>query len=448
MIIPTKLCKLFNVSFDTAIIPPDWKIAKVTPLPKAGNSNLVSNYRPISLLPLLSKLIEKIIHKRIYKYLDDYNLLDHRQGGFRPKHSTAKTCSHFVNDLYTAMNNNKFTIAVYIDAMKAFDTVNHSILLKKMYKLGIKGKILDWVKNYLTKRYQRTIANNVISKEKLITCGVPQGSVLGPLLFIIYINDISNAISNSKVSLYADDTVIYISHSDYITAVHLIQSDLEGVYSWCNSNKLTINCKKTKFCLYGMRSIIRTGKMLDIKLSLNNQILEQVCSYKYLGLILDEHLNYNKHIKKMNKLVAHKLYLMSKIRKYITETACINIFKTMVLSLIEYCDIIYAGTNQGNLSNIDNLFYRGLRICVNNQAHLTKKELVTKCKIAPLKDRRLSHLLIFMSKEKTNQNLLKFTRIQTRLHLAPVFKTYEPNNEKARANIIYRGAIDGIVYQQ
>ena len=140
--------------------------------------------------------------------------------------------------------------------------------------------------------------------------------------------------------------MIYISHSNYITAVHLIQTDLAGVHSWCDSNKLTINCKKTKFCLYGMRSIIRTGKMLDIKLSLNNQILEQVCSYKYLGLILDEHLNYNKHIKEMNKLVAHKLYLMSKIRKYITETACINIFKTMVLSLIEYCDIIYAGTSQ------------------------------------------------------------------------------------------------------
>ena len=442
MIIPTKLCKLFNVSIDTAIIPPDWKIAKVTPLPKAGNSNLVSNYRPISLLPLLSKLIEKIIHKRIYTYLDNNSLLDHRQGGFRPEYSTAKTCSHFVNDLYTAMNNNKFTIAVFIDAMKAFDTVNHSILLKKMYKLGIKGKILDWVKNYLTERYQRTIANNIISKEKLITCGVPQGSVLGPLLFIIYINDISKAINNSKVSLYADDTVIYISHSDYMTAVHLIQNDLAGVHAWCDSNKLTINCKKTKFCLYGMRSIIRKGKMLDITLSLNNQILEQVCSYKYLGLILDEHLNYNKHIKEMNKLVAHKLYLMSKIRKYITEIACINIFKTMVLSLIEYCDIIYAGTSQGNLSNIDNLFYRGLRICVNNQAHLSKNELLTNCKISPLKDRRLSHLLIFMSKEKTNQNLLKLARIKTRLHLAPVFNTYKPNNEKARANVIYRGAIE------
>ena len=170
---------------------------------------MVSNYRPISLLPLLSKLIEKIVHKRIHHYLDEFDLLDQRQGGFPPKHSTARTCSHFVNNLYTVMNNNKFTIAVFIDAMKAVDTVNHSILLKKMYKMCIKGKLLDWVKNYLTSRYKRTLANNVTSKEKLITCGVPQGSVLGPLLFIIHINDISKAINNSKVSLYADDTVIF-----------------------------------------------------------------------------------------------------------------------------------------------------------------------------------------------------------------------------------------------
>ena len=368
--------------------------------------------------------------------------MDHRQGGFRPKHSTARTFSHFVNDLYAAMNNNKFTIAVFIDAMKAFDTVNHSILLKKMSKMGITGKLHDWIKNYLTSRYQRTLTNNVISNQKLITCGVPQGSVLGPLLFIIYINDISKAIKNSKVSPYADDTVIYISHSDYLSAVHLIQSDLDSVHIWCDRNKLTINCKKTKFCLYGMRFLIRKGKTLDLKLSLNNQILEQVCSYKYLGLILDEQLNYNKHIKELKKLVSHKLYLMSKVRKYITESACINIFKTMVLSLIKYCDIIYAGSSQGNLLKIDNLFYRGLRICNNNQAYFTKQDLISNCKIAPLKDRRLSHLLVFMCKEKENISLLKIPKFQTRLHLAPVFKTYKPNNEKARANVIYRGAIE------
>ena len=144
---------------------------------------------------------------------------------------------------------------------------------------------------------------------------------------------------------------VHVSLLVYCFSIHEIVVDCHN--TWCDSNKLTINCKKTKFCIYGMRSIIRKGKMLNITISLNNQILEQVCSYKYLGLIPNEQLNYNKHIKEMSKLISHKLYLMSKIRKYITETACINIFKTMLLSLIEYCDIIYAGTSNSKLSKLD-----------------------------------------------------------------------------------------------
>ena len=137
-------------------------------------------------------------------------------------------------------------------------------------------------------------------------------------------------------------------------------------------------------------------------------------------------------------MVSHKLYLMSKIRKYLTEKACIDIFKTMGLSLIEYCDIIYGGTSQGNLSKIDQLFYRGLRICLNNNKAQPKTELCKSCRVAPLKDRNLSHLLLFMYKQKDNIQLLKMPEIRTRLHNAPVFYTYKPNNEKARANIFHR----------
>ena len=163
-----------------------------------------------------------------------------------------------------------------------------------------------------------------------------------------------------------------------INAIALIQSDLDNLCTWCNRNKITINCKKTKYCVFGMRSNIKKSKMLDIQLSLNANILERVCSYKYLGLILDEHLNYNKHITEMTKLISHKLFLLSKIRRYITTDACINIFKTMVLSVIEYCDIIYAGTMQ------EKLFYRGLRICLNYNITTSRKILCNECTIAPL----------------------------------------------------------------
>ena len=439
--IPDKLCLLFNNCFTAATIPTTWKYAKVTPLPKGGNSQSVSNYRPISLLPLLSKLIDKIVHKRVYDYLMEFDLLDKRQGGFTPEHSTVKTCAYFTEDLFKANNNNEITIAVYIDAMKAFDTVNHQKLVNKLQKLGIEGHLLGWIKNYLTNRKQCTIANNIVSDFQDITCGVPQGSVLGPLLFLVYINDISNIVINSRISMYADDTVLYISHKNVENAITLIQSDLNRVYTWCNRNKLTINCKKTKYCLYGMRSSVKKSKMLDIQLSLNANILERVCSYKYLGLILDENLTYNKHIKEMNKLVSHKLYILSKVRKYITQSACISIFKTMILSIIEYCDIVYAGTSQTNLTKIDNLFYRGLRLCLDCNNRMSRRILCMDCGVAPLEDRRDVHLLLFMHKLIENKQLLKKKVVNTRLQNGPVFLTYKPNNEKAKQSVLYRGAV-------
>ena len=240
-----------------------------------------------------------MVHNRIYSHSENNRILDERQGGFRPNHSTCKTTAQFLDDIYKAMNDNKLLIATYIDAMKAFDTVDHKILLLKAEHYGIKGLVLNWLKNYLTERYQCTIANNVTSDRQLITCGVPQGSVCGPLLFLIYINDISSVLEHCKVSLYADDTVIYISHHDVNEAVEMVQNDLNKLSNWCTRNKLTINSKKTKYCIYGMRSNIKKSKAIHTVLSLNNNILDRVCSYKYLGFILDDHLTFNKHISEL-----------------------------------------------------------------------------------------------------------------------------------------------------
>ena len=339
------------------------------------------------------------------------------------------------------MNDNKIVIATYIDAMKAFDTVNHKILLQKAEHYGIKGLVLDWLRNYLTERYQCTIANNVISDRKLITCGVPQGSVCGPLLFLIYINDIASVLDYCKVSLYADDTVIYIDHNDVSEAVELVQNDLNNLSKWCERNKLTINSKKTKYCIYGMTSNIKKSKTIHTVLSLNNNILDRVCSYKYLGFILDDHLTFNKHISELCKIVSHKLYLLAKIRRYITTEACINVFKTMILSLIEYGDVIFAGTSSRNLNNIDRLFYRGLRICLNFNFGLTKNDVCNECHILTLGARRHLHLLLFMHRFKDCENLLKLPNIRTMLHQAPVFWYYKPNNERVQLNVFYRGAI-------
>ena len=266
------------------------------------------------------------MHSRIYEFCEINNILDERQGGFRPNHSTCSTTACFLNDIYTTMNNNEVLIATFIDAMKAFDTVNHKILLKKALRYGIRGKVYDWLENYLKDRLQCTIANEIVSNTKPITCGVPQGSVCGPLLFLFYINDLSKALTSRKVSLYADDTVIYISHTNVNEGMNLTQNDLNNLVDWCTENKVTINSKKNKYCIYGMRSNVKRSKSIDTVLSLNNYILDRVCSYKYLGFILDDHLNFNKHIAEICNLVSHKLYLLSRIRRYLTTEACINIF--------------------------------------------------------------------------------------------------------------------------
>ena len=263
----------------------------------------------------------------------------------------------------------------------------------------------------------------------------------GPLLFLLYINDLPQILNYSQASLYADDTAIYIHHTDFLHACNQLQDDFTVLQNWCNMNKLTINCKKTKFCVYGMRSLVKKSKSQNLVLSLNNQILEQVCSYKYLGFALDDHLNFNRHITDLKQLISHKLYLMSKIRKYSTAEACITIFKTMILSLIEYGDVIYNGTSHSNLNTIDKLFYQGLRICINNNNYMTKDELCTVCNIVKLQKRHDCHLLLFMHKQKTNNSLLKQKAVNTRLHDAPVFNTYKPNNEKVKNNLLYKGAI-------
>ena len=375
-----------------------------------------------------------------YNHCNDNNLLDKKQGGFRPNHSTTSTTSFYINDIYEAMNKKQVTVSVYIDAMKAFDTVNHDILCKKLEYFGIIGNNAKWIKNYLSNRKQCTFANDKLSNQVNITCGVPQGSVCGPLLFLLYINDISMVLKKCKVSLYADDTVLYYSSNTIEQAMPVIQRDLILLSDWCKRNRLTVNCNKTKYCTYGMRSFIKKSKNVDTILSLNGTVLEKVCSYKYLGFILDDQLNFNKHINELSKLVSHKLYLLSKIRKYLTTNACINIFKSMVLPLMEYGDIVYARTSSENLQKISKLFYRGLRICDNNNVKIIKEELCENCKISPLEIRRDIHLLLFMHKQLNKDELLKKTTVPTRLHQAPVFDCYKPNNEKAKQNILYRGA--------
>ena len=266
IVLVPQLVYLFNLSLAKGIIPDTWKIARVVPLFKGGAKTDVGNFRSISLLPLPGKLLERIVHSRVSSFFETCDLLCGGQGGFRKGHSTTLSVADLTDNIFQNINENRVTLAVFIDLKKAFDTIDHPILIKKLEFMGIKGSLLNWFSDYLHNRSQLTIANGITSDTAPIVCGVPQGSILGPLLFISYINDAMATVKNSSIQFYADDTVIYASGVDSAKASLEIQPDLTKFYKWCKANILTLNKKKTKLMVFGTRSKIKKSQNVCIKI--------------------------------------------------------------------------------------------------------------------------------------------------------------------------------------
>ena len=226
------------------------KLVCMVPLFKSGDKRLFSNYRSVSVLPIFSKFLEKIAYFRLINYLDKHKLLASNQYGFRKNHSTSLALLYLYDKITAAFDERKYTAGLFLDLSKAFDTVNHSILLGKLEDYGIHGLALEWVKSYLCKRLQYVKFNGVSSSYTEILCGVPQGSVLGPLFFIVHINDICHLSNLYDLVLFADDTNIFFSHNDIQTLTHIINSEMLGLSDWFKANKSFLNIKKFNYLIF------------------------------------------------------------------------------------------------------------------------------------------------------------------------------------------------------
>ena len=298
--LPLHLLHVINLSITRNEFPDSWKTATVTPLPKGGNPSEVNNLRPISILPLISKICEKVVHSQVLTYLTSENILTAKQHGFRPSHSTITSLTELTDQIYKAIDNKLVTLVTYLDFAKAFDTINHDLLSQKLRKIGLAEASVSWFKSYLTNRLQMTKANGVTSLPGRITCGVPQGSILGPLLFLIYINDLPTSLTSLQCQLYADDTALYtpckFPDPDIVPRIN---ADLLNVANWCKKNKLSLNIKKTKYTVYGTRQQIAILPQLNF--SIDGQAILQTPHYRYLGLELDSHLNFKSHLNTSQK---------------------------------------------------------------------------------------------------------------------------------------------------
>ena len=296
--IAPSLTHIFNHGLISNCFPYEWKMARLVPIHKKGPRNLTENYRPISILPAISKIMERIMYDQIYQYLSDNSLLYEHQFGFRKFHSTASALLDSTNSWYVNMDRKKFNLVVLLDLKKAFDTIDHGILLSKLDLYGITGSALSMIRSYLSDRNQKCQLDDLMSTERRVTCGIPQGSILGPLFFLVYINDLPECLNQATPRLFADDTNLTVA-GESIQEIELnMNSDLACINEWLLANKLSLNVTKTEFILIGSAHKLN-NLVTQPDLKINHKKIKQVCNATVLGVELDDKLSWNRHIDKV-----------------------------------------------------------------------------------------------------------------------------------------------------
>ena len=344
--ITTPLAKIFNLSISTGEFPENMKLAEVIPLFKKGALDIMGNYRPISLLITLSKLLEKCIYKRLYNFINTNNIFYSKQYGFRSNHSCKQAIQDLYGHLISSKEEGQNSVAVFLDLSKAFDTLSHELLLKKLNIYGIRGHCNNWFRSYLTNRKLhvkcKTLSSNAteISKQYLITHGTAQGSCLGPLLFNIFCNDIYINIKHCKIILFVDDTTLYESHRNLTYLNYMIQEDIKNLSSWFKANKLSLNIQKTVAMLFLPRK--STNKSTNLTLEIDTEPLPVVSQTKFLGITIDNQLSWNEHVNNIIRKISTNKILIGKSRNLMTSTAKRNIYYAHIYPHLSYANTIWS----------------------------------------------------------------------------------------------------------
>ena len=327
------LTTVINKSITEGVFPNLLKTATVCPIYKKGNKTLCANYRPISLLSNIGKIFERAMYNRIEVFLNEFELIYENQFGFRKKHSTNHALISIVEQIRKNLDNKTFSCGIFVDLEKAFDTVNHNILISKLDHMGITDKAKNWISSYLSDRNQHVKLNGAESKNKRITCGVPQGSILGPLLFIIYINDLHRSLSKCSVFHFADDTNLLFTSKNSKYLAREINGELKSLFDWLCANRLSLNVLKTEFIIFRPP---RTNLEQRVVLKLNGTKLFESSKIKYLGIILDNRLSWKYHIHELSKKLNRAVGMVFKIRDNCTKTVLRSLYFSLFNSHMSY----------------------------------------------------------------------------------------------------------------
>lgn len=384
---------IFNYCLQSSVFPSVWKCANVLPLPKVSNPTKCADFRPVSILCILSKALEKVVHDQLYEYAMQNNLFNPHQSGFRKGHSTVTALLKIADDIRKAIDERKLTLLVLLDFSKAFDRVNHNLLLVKLKKLGCSISVVNWFKQYLSNRKQRVMSgDDFVSDWNFVETGVPQGSVLGPLLFVLYLFDISSVLVHTKCHLYADDTQIYTNfHIDNVSdAVKLVNDDLCNLVTYVSSHNLYLNVAKTQPIIIGSGQYINRLKVTDVPQIVINDISVPYCEeVTNLGVIFDSTLSWRQHSTNVIRKVFSSLAQARRSFDCLPTSVRIRIVQCLILPQIDYGSLLFTDMSKTLLSKLQKAENACIRFCTNASRFEHITPYYVKLGLLKLVDRRV-----------------------------------------------------------
>ena len=436
-IISPVLSNIINKSLCTGYFPNSLKTARVIPLHKSGSEDDVNNYRPVSILPILSKLFERIVYNRVYSFLEKYNLLNHSQYGFRKGKSTIQAVMDQLEYVYRNIDSGNVVVSFFIDFSKAFDCIDHDILLKKLDHHGIRGIPKRWFQSYLSDRKQYVSVNNTSSSILPLSHGVPQGSILGPLLFLIFINDFPNCSDFFKFNLFADDSTLTCKFDSFDEnyVKQTLENELKPVEHWLNMNKIKINCSKSKFIIFSYRKNFSLHSI-----TFGNNIISVTNSIKFLGIEIDRNLNFRTHVNNISKKVSRVIGLLFRLNKFLPVEILKTLYFTLVMPHIMYGIEVWYGAPQYVLDRISILQKKAIRainsLPYNDHTHEYFKSMKL-LKIHDLyKVKILSHMFIHFDRSNyTSQSEIHSHNTRNRGNITTPFF----NRSRSQSTWLYQG---------
>lgn len=398
--IGNRFVDVINCSLYSGVFPENWKTSVIVPVPKIQKTILCDEFRPINIVPVYEKILEIIVKEQLVNYCDRNSILVHNQSGFRAGHSCESVIMKICDIWFKSIDNNQIILAVFLDFKRAFETINRELLIKKLEKIGVRGTALDWFRSYLLNRYQKVKFNNNTSAKIESVHGVPQGTVLGPILFTIFINDIVSCMKYSEISLFADDSMIYIIGNNIQDMLVKINYDINELFEWLCDNSLSINVNKSKAIVFGSRSKVADINTNRLDIKIDNRRLDFVSEVKYLGIKLDQSLSFHNHALYIMNKMSKKTFFLRRISKNLSIPTRLLLYKSIILPHVEFCSTVLFNLPSFRIQEIQCIQNRCMRAILACNKYTPIKTMLNVLSLMSIKEKILFNTLLFIYKVK------------------------------------------------